>query len=126
MRRSSTCSCRSLKRERDLLQQRLDAQQEANVVPQASSAESELEVKGLQAQISQSEELLQVGTASGRHEKPASVVGSLASSLHKSSGCTPMFQQRNCICFTWCWSSLCLLYNACAMAPRRARLSDMQ
>ncbi|DBA74650.1 TPA: hypothetical protein ACH3X2_009428 [Trebouxia sp. C0005] len=54
----------SLKRERDLLQQRLDAQQEANVVPQASSAESELEVKGLQAQISQSEELLQAAQAS--------------------------------------------------------------
>ncbi len=65
MRRSSKCFCRSLKREKDQLQQRLDAQQEASVVPQASSAGSELQVKGLQERISQSEELLQVGTAGG-------------------------------------------------------------
>ena len=126
VRRSSTYFCRSLKREKDQLQQRLDAQQEVSVVPQASSAESELQVKGLQEQISQSEELLQVGTASGRIKKPAFIVGILASSLDKSSGCTPMFQRRNCVCFPWCWSSLCLLSNACAMAPRRAFLSDMQ
>ena len=63
--RSSTWFCRSLKREKDQLQQRLGAQQEASVVPQASSAESELQMKGLQEQISQSEELLQVGTANG-------------------------------------------------------------
>ncbi len=65
MRRSSKCFCRSLKREKDQLQQRLDAQQEASVVPQASSAGSELQVKGLQERISQSEELLQVATAGG-------------------------------------------------------------
>ena len=64
MRRSSTYFCRSLKREKDQLQQRLHAQQEASAVPQASSAESEVQVKGLQEQLSQSEELLQVGTAS--------------------------------------------------------------
>jgi phage-related minor tail protein len=63
--RSSTRFCRSLKREKDQLQQRLDAQQAASVVPQASYAESELQVKALQEQISQSEELLQVGTARG-------------------------------------------------------------
>ena len=61
VRRSSTYFYRSLKREKDQLQQRLDAQQAASVVPQASSADSELQVKGLQEQLSQSEELLQVG-----------------------------------------------------------------
>ncbi len=69
VRHSSTCACRSLKHEKDQLQQRLDAQQEASVVPQASSAECELQAKGLQEQISQSEELLQVGTTSGCRDK---------------------------------------------------------
>ncbi|KAL0035573.1 hypothetical protein WJX77_012505 [Trebouxia sp. C0004] len=55
---------RSLKHEKDQLQQRLDAQQEASVVPQASFAESELRLKGLQEQISQSEDLLQAAQAS--------------------------------------------------------------
>jgi len=43
----------------------LDAQQQTSIVPQASSAESELQVKALQEQISQSEELLQVGIVNG-------------------------------------------------------------
>ena len=108
MRRPSPCCCRSLKHEKDQLQQRLDAQQEASVVPQASSAESELQMKGLQEQISQSEELLQVGTASGCIQKPAFMyLEYLQKAVAKAQGELQCYDEGTAS-VSWCWSRLCL------------------
>lgn len=57
-------SCRSLKREKDQLQQRLDAQQQTSSAPLGLSAESEHQMQGLVEQLSQTEMQLQVGGTS--------------------------------------------------------------
>ena len=56
--------CRSLKREKDQLQQRLDAQQQTSSAPLGLSAESEHQMQGLVEQLSQTEMQLQVGGTS--------------------------------------------------------------
>ena len=56
--------CRSLKREKDQLQQRLAAQQQTSTAPQGLSAESEQQMQGLAEQLSQTETQLQVGGVS--------------------------------------------------------------
>ena len=56
--------CRSLKHEKDQLQQRLDAQQQTSSAPPGLSAESEQQMQGLAEQLSQTETQLQVGGTS--------------------------------------------------------------